>query len=80
ARAAAASLARRGLGGGHLLPPNNARLLGDLIYLTDLERFDALAPTDGDLPLALRSVAAAGRTAGNPFGALATLAGAAERG
>src|SRR5262249_12774086 len=46
-RAAERALVRHRVGvAGELWPPNNARLLGELIYLTDLDAFDALAPTD----------------------------------
>ena len=78
-RAAAAALARRRLGGpGTLLPPNNARLLGDLIYLTRLDDFDALAPKDADLGPALGAVADAVRGSREPFGALEVLARRSE--
>ena len=80
ARAAAQALAQRGAGGrDDLLPPNNARLLGDLIYVTRLGAFDALAPTDGDLGPALAALAGAVRGAVDPFRALAALAREPER-
>jgi predicted aminopeptidase len=79
ARAAAAALARRGLGGrSDLLPPNNARLLGDLIYLTRLDAFDALARTDHDVGPALATLADATRGVREPFAALEVLARSAE--
>jgi len=79
ARAAAGALARRGLGDPYaLLPPNNARLLGDLIYLTRLDAFDALARTDDDLGPALAAVADAARGAREPFAVLEVLARKAE--
>jgi len=80
ARAAARALVRRGAGGpDDLLPPNNARLLGDLLYATRLAAFDALAPTDADLGPALAALAGAARGAADPFHALAALARNAER-
>ena len=80
ARAAAQALAHRGAGGrDDLLPPNNARLLGDLIYVTRLGAFDALAPTDADLGPALAALADAARGAADPFRALAALAREPER-
>ena len=79
AAAAAAALARRGLGGrSELVPPNNARLLGELIYVTRLDAFDALAPTDAALGPALGAVASAARGAREPFAALETLARRSE--
>ena len=75
ARAAARVLARRGLGDpASQVPPNNARLLGDLIYLTRLDAFDALARTDDDLGPALAAVADAARGAREPFAVLEVLA------
>jgi predicted aminopeptidase len=79
ARLAARSLARRGLDGGDdLLPPNNARLLGALLYATRLDEFAALAPDDTDPGPGLRALVAAARGAPDPFRSLAALAG--ERG
>jgi predicted aminopeptidase len=79
AGAAAGALARRGLGGrSELLPPNNARLLGELIYVTRLDAFDALAPTDAALGPALGAVASAARGVREPFAALETLARRSE--
>jgi predicted aminopeptidase len=75
AEAAATRLVHRGLGAhGELVPPNNARLLSELLYLTALERFEALAPTDGDLGPALAALVAAAREAEQPFAALELLA------
>ena len=80
ARAAGRALGRRGAGGrDDLLPPNNARLLGDLIYFTRLGAFDALAPGDADLGPVLAALAGAARGSADPFGALAALARDAER-
>jgi predicted aminopeptidase len=74
-RAAAAELARRGLDlERELLPPNNARLLGSLLYLTDLDAFDALAPSDADLGPALGALVASAREAADPFAAVHQLA------
>ncbi len=74
AGAAADALARRGLGRrADLLPPNNARLLGELLYTTDLDRFDALAPTDADLPTAVARLVAAAKRSRDPFATLAAL-------
>src|SRR5262249_35934515 len=90
--AAATSLERRRLGasslgrgrpgaGGELVPPNTARLLGDLLYARRLDRFEALAPpaadgadTGADLGAALRALVAAVRGSRDPFAALETLA------
>jgi len=80
-RAAAAALARRGLGGREdLVPPNNARLLGDLIYLTGLDAFEGLAPGDADLAPALGAIAASAGESRDPFGAVTALAARRERG
>ena len=52
-----AALAARGVGtSGELLPPNNARLLGELVYVTRLDAFDALAPAGTDLRSALAAL------------------------
>jgi predicted aminopeptidase len=81
ARAAAAARARHGLGSPEeLVPPNNARLLGELVYVTGLDALDALAPADGDLAAALRGIAATAREARDPLAAVVALAGRAERG
>src|SRR5439155_1053104 len=80
ARAAAQALAQRGAGGREdLLPPNNARLLGDLIYLTRLGAFDALASTDADLGPALAALAGAPPGPAAPLPAPAALAREPER-
>jgi predicted aminopeptidase len=57
-----------------LLPPNNARLLGELFYVTDLDAFDALAPRDVDLPGAIAALVARAGTAPDPFVAVRQLA------
>ena len=75
ARAAGRALERHGVGDvDDVVPPNNAALLGELIYLTGLDRFEALAPTDADLPAALRTLAQTARGARDPFAAVAALA------
>ena len=62
AAAAAETLVRRGLGRREeLVPPNNARLLGELVYGTDLDVFDRLAERDADVGPALRALVRAGR-------------------
>src|SRR4029453_19133521 len=59
ATAAARLLERRGLGGlEDVLPPNNARLLGAMLYATRLDEFEALAPGDADPGPALRVLVA----------------------
>jgi predicted aminopeptidase len=74
AGAAADALARRRLGRRtDLVPPNNARLLGELLYTTALDRFDALAPSDADLPTAIARLVAAAKGSRDPFAALAAL-------
>jgi len=78
-RAAGAALARRGLGDGELLPPNNARLLGDLLYLTELDTFDRLAPRDSDLGPAIATLVRSVRGSADPFATLAALASRDER-
>jgi hypothetical protein len=75
AAAAASTLERRGLdGAADVLPPNNARLLGLLLYATRLEEFEALAPGDADPGPGLRALVAAARGERNPFRVLAGLA------
>jgi len=62
AAAAAETLVRRRLGRREeLVPPNNARLLGELVYGTDLDVFDRLAERDADVGPALRALVRAGR-------------------
>ena len=79
AAAAARCLERRGLGGeADVLPPNNARLLGALLYATRLDEFEALAPGGTDPGPALRALVVAARGERDPFRALAGLA--SERG
>jgi len=78
ATAAARLLERHGLGGDDVVPPNNARLLGALLYATNLDEFEALAPRNADPGPALRTLVAATRGKDDPFRVLAGLA--AERG
>jgi predicted aminopeptidase len=79
AAAAARLLERRGLGGADdVLPPNNARLLGALLYASHLDEFEALAPSDVDPGPALRILVAATRGKDDPFRVLGGLA--VERG
>jgi len=62
AATAADTLVRRRLGRREeLVPPNNARLLGELVYGTDLDTFDRLAERDADLGPALRTLVRAGQ-------------------
>jgi predicted aminopeptidase len=77
---AGAVLERRRIGAREdLVPPNNARLLGDLVYLTELDAFDALAPGDADLAPALARLAEGARTGHDPFSHLHALASEVER-
>lgn len=70
ATAAARALERHQLGGrGELVPPNNARLLGELIYLSELGVLDALAPTDADVGPAVATLVVRTRGAKDPFAA-----------
>ncbi|HZP40550.1 MAG TPA: aminopeptidase [Candidatus Binatia bacterium] len=79
AEAAAAELVRRQAGRpSDLLPPNNARLLGDLVYVTRLDAFERLAPTDGDVGPAVVALVDAVRGASEPFRAVEALASRAE--
>jgi predicted aminopeptidase len=79
AAAAAKTLARRGIAGADdLVPPNNARLLGDLVYATELDTFDRLAPGDADVGPALGALVREARGAADPFAALRVLASRAE--
>jgi predicted aminopeptidase len=72
---AAATLVRRGIGRrDELVPPNNARLLGKLLYLTELDTFERLAPTDASLGPGVAALVAGARGAADPFAALAVLA------
>ncbi len=71
AAAAGRSLERRGIGrAAEVVPPNNARLLGTLLYVTRLDDFEALAPADADPGPALRALVVAARDAPDPFRAL----------
>jgi predicted aminopeptidase len=75
AAAAAKTLAQRHLGGeADVAPPNNARLLGALLYATRLDDFEVLAPGDTDPGGALRELVAAAGSESDPFRALAGLA------
>ena len=78
ARLAAGALSRRRLDTTDVMPPNNARLLGALLYVTRLEAFESLAPAGEDPGPPLRALVAAARGGGDPFQALIRLA--AERG
>jgi predicted aminopeptidase len=79
AQAAAADLVARHAGSRReLVPPNNARLLGELVYLDRLDAFDRLAPTDGDLGPAIAALVDAVRGAPEPFGAVEALASGSE--
>jgi len=60
-----------------LLPPNNARLLSMLVYVSHLDAFEALAPDGAPLGPAIRRLIEATRDAPDPFAALAALAPAA---
>jgi predicted aminopeptidase len=76
------SLERRRLGTmADVLPPNNARLLGELLYLTRLDDFEALAPGLEDPGPALRRLMAAARGTRDPFRTLdRLLAGGGRQG
>lgn len=76
------SLERRRLGRmADVYPPNNARLLGERLYLTRLDDFEALAPGDQDPGPALHRLIVAARGSHDPFGVLdRLLAGAASQG
>src|SRR5262249_26604346 len=67
AAAAERALGEQGAGPGQLVPPNNARLLGELLYLTSLDRLDRLAPPGADLAPAIRTLAAEAPGARDPF-------------
>jgi predicted aminopeptidase len=69
--AAARTLDRRGLRGrDELVPPNNARLLGALLYATGLDDFEALAPGDVDPAPGIRALVHAVRETDDPFAAV----------
>src|SRR6185369_14478392 len=73
--AAAAGLERRGLGvRADLVPPNNARLLGELLYVTDLEQLEDLIPAGADIGAGLGRLVATARDAPEPFAAVRALA------
>lgn len=79
ATVAADALARRGLSGQEdLLPPNNARLLGALVYATELDTFDQLAPGDSEVGPALGALVREARAAPDPFVVLRALASRTE--
>jgi predicted aminopeptidase len=74
AAAADRALVRRRLAPpGDLSPPNNARLLAAVVYETDLDAFDRLAPTDAAVAGALARVIAAARGASDPLAAVRAL-------
>ncbi|MCW5892342.1 MAG: aminopeptidase [bacterium] len=66
-RAGRALEAQRAGRATELVPPNNARLLGALLYVTDLDAFEALAPGESDPGPALRALVAAANGKGDPF-------------
>lgn len=77
---AAAALVRHGLGRqGELVPPNNAHLLGELLYTTELDAFDRLAAGDADLGAALAGLVRDVRGAPDPFTVVRALATRAEQ-
>ena len=79
AAAAADTLVHHHLGDvSDVSPPNNARLLGALLYTTRLDDFEALAPGEDDPGPALRDLVAAARGRDDPFRVLAGLAGRAK--
>jgi predicted aminopeptidase len=81
AAAAEAALARRGAGRrSDLTPPNNARLLGELLYVSRLDAFDRLAPADDGLPAALDAIVHGACAAPDPFAVVDRLASRPERG
>jgi predicted aminopeptidase len=57
-----------------LLPPNNARLMAALVYLSHLDAFETLTPADAPLGPAIRRLIEATRDADDPFTAVETLA------
>jgi len=71
--AAGRTLTRRGLDDDDVVPPNNARLLGALLYATRLDDFAVLAPGDSDPGPGLRALVASARGAPDPFESLAAL-------
>jgi predicted aminopeptidase len=75
AAATVARLARHGIDArAELLPPNNAELLGVLLYTTGLDAFERTAPRDEALGPALAALVDGVRGAPDPFGALDGLA------
>ena len=74
ARRAGAALERHAAGrADELFPPNNARLLGMLVYETDLDVFERVLAGGPDLPDAIRTIVAAARDADDPFVAVRAL-------
>jgi predicted aminopeptidase len=75
--AAGRALARRGAGrADELLPPNNARLLGERVYTTSLGLLERLVPADAPPDRILAALADAVRDAErDPFVAVSALAG-----
>ena len=71
--AAGRTLTGRGLDDDDVVPPNNARLLGALLYATRLDDFAVLAPGDSDPGPGLRALVASARGAHDPFESLAAL-------
>ena len=71
--AAGRTLTGRGLDDDDVVPPNNARLLGALLYATRLDDFALLAPGDSDPGPGLRALVASARGAPDPFESLAAL-------
>jgi predicted aminopeptidase len=79
ARLAGAALERHRAGrASELVPPNNARLLGMLVYETDLDAFERGLAAAGSLPDAIRTIVAAAREAADPFAAVRALGGVAN--
>jgi predicted aminopeptidase len=80
AAAAVRALARRGFeGDAELLPPNNARLLAGLVYTTDLDVFERLAPAGADLRPVLAALAEQVRGSPAPLAATSRLATGVDR-
>jgi hypothetical protein len=52
--------------------------MAQLLYATELDAFDRLAPRDGDLGVALAALVERGGRAADPFAALGTLASRRE--
>ena len=56
-----------------LVPPNNARLLAALVYVSHLDGFETLAAGDAPLGPAIRRLVEAARDASDPFAAVEAL-------